>query len=48
MAELKGIKSAEDAAVWARRILPAKNSLDATDPRQIEEAFQAKLAVVQA
>jgi hypothetical protein len=46
--ELKGVKSAEDAAIWARRILPAKNSLDAIDARQIEEAFQARLAVVQA
>ena len=46
MSELKGIKSAEDAAIWARRILPAKNSLDAADARQIEDAFQARLAVV--
>jgi ERF superfamily len=47
MSELNGIKSAEDAAIWARRILPAKNSLDAPDARKIEDAFQAKLAVVQ-
>ena len=47
MSELKGVKSAEDAAIWARRILPAKNSLDAPDARQIEDAFQARLAVVQ-
>ena len=33
--QLKDIKSAEDAAIWARRILPAKNSLDATDARLI-------------
>ena len=28
-------------------MLPAKNALDAADARQIEEAFQAKLTVVQ-
>jgi hypothetical protein len=40
---LKDIDSAETAALWARRILPAKNSLDAADARQLEDAFQAKL-----
>ena len=47
MSELKGVKSAEDAAIWARRILPAKNSLNSADARQIEDAFQARLAVVE-
>jgi hypothetical protein len=47
MSELKGVKSGEEAAIWARRILPAKYSLDADDARQVEDAFQAKLAVVQ-
>ncbi len=47
MSELKGMKSAEDAAVWARRILPAKNALNSADARQIEDAFQARLAVVE-
>ena len=47
MSELKGMKSAEDAAIWARRILPAKNALNAADARQIEDAFQARLAVVE-
>ena len=47
MSELKDVKSVEDAAIWARRILPAKNSLDAADARQIEDAFQARLAVVE-
>ena len=45
--ELKGVKSGDDAAIWAKRILPAKNALDATDAHQIEEAFEAKLAIVQ-
>jgi ERF superfamily len=46
MSELKRVKSGEDAAIWAKRILPAKNSLEAADAQQIEDAFQAKLAVV--
>jgi hypothetical protein len=41
--QLKDIDSAESAALWARRILPAKNSLSATDARQLEDAFRAKL-----
>jgi ERF superfamily len=42
--ELDDIDSAEAAAVWARRILPAKNSLNTEDARLLEDAFQAKLA----
>ena len=47
MRKLNDVKSAEEAALWARRILPAKNALDAADARQIEDAFQARLAVVE-
>jgi hypothetical protein len=47
MSELKDINSAEDAALWARRILPAKNSLNVADARQIEEAFQDRLVAMQ-
>jgi hypothetical protein len=36
------LNSAEGAAVWARRVLLAKNSLDDTDAQQPEEAFEAK------
>jgi len=43
LAELKDIASAEDAAIWAHRILAAKNTLTAADARKIEEAFQARL-----
>jgi ERF superfamily len=43
-AELKEIKSTEEAADWAHRVLGAKNSLTATDAASIEEAFRAKLA----
>ena len=44
MAELKEIASSDDATTWAHRILSAKNSLIAADARQVEDAFQARLA----
>jgi len=34
--QLNEIDSAEAAAIWARRILPAKNSLNAADARQLD------------
>ena len=44
LGELKDIDSVDAAAIWARRILPAKNSLNVADARQLENAFQARLA----
>ncbi|MGB6286508.1 MAG: ERF family protein [Xanthobacteraceae bacterium] len=44
--EIERLGSADDAALWARRRLPAKNQLSATDAQQVEEAFAAKLAVI--
>ncbi len=44
LGQLKEVSSVDDAAIWARRILPAKNSLNVTDARQVENAFQARLA----
>ena len=44
LGELKEVNSADAAAIWARRILPAKNSLNIADARQLENAFQARLA----
>ena len=44
MTELKVIGSSDDATSWAHRILSAKNSLIAADARQVEDAFQARLA----
>ena len=46
LAELKEIASAEDATIWALRILGAKNSLTAADAQKIDGAFQAKLATL--
>jgi ERF superfamily len=44
VSELRGVNSLDDAAIWARRILAVKNSLNATDAQQLEHAFQARLA----
>jgi hypothetical protein len=44
--EIERLGSADDAALWARRRLPAKNQLPATDAQQVEEAFATKLAVI--
>jgi hypothetical protein len=44
--EIERLGPADDAALWARRRLPAKNRLSATDAQQVEEAFATKLAVI--
>jgi hypothetical protein len=41
--ELLAIRSADEAAVWAQRNLPAKNTLTAVDAKIVEERFQARL-----
>jgi len=44
--QIAGLSSADEAALWARRRLVAKNQLSAADAGQVEEAFAAKLAVI--
>ena len=44
ISDLKQVHSTDAAAIWARRVLPAKNSLNVADARQLENAFQARLA----
>jgi hypothetical protein len=44
MAEIQAIASSDDATAWAHRILGTKNTLIAADARQVEDAFQARLA----
>ena len=46
LGELKEVGSLDAAAIWARRILPAKNSLNIVGAAQLENAFQAKLAAL--
>jgi len=45
--ELKALASSDDAAIWAHRILGAKNRLTEADARQVEDAFQAKLETLE-
>jgi hypothetical protein len=44
--EIDRLNAADETALWAQRRLVAKNQLCATDARQVEEAFAAKLAVI--
>jgi hypothetical protein len=44
--ELAAIGSADEAAVWAQRNLPAKNALTAVDAKIVEERFQARLSTI--
>jgi hypothetical protein len=46
VAELLAINTADDAAIWAHRNLPAKNSLTAEDAQIVEARFQARLATI--
>ena len=46
VAELSAINSADDAATWAHRNLPAKNSLTAEDAQIVEAQFRARLATI--
>jgi ERF superfamily len=43
-AEIEEIKSDEEAANWAHRVLSAKNTLTTADAERVEQAFQARLA----
>jgi hypothetical protein len=44
--ELAALNSADEAAAWAHRNLPAKNTLTANDAQIVEERFQARLAPI--
>jgi ERF superfamily len=46
VAELSAINSADDAAIWAHRNLPAKNSLTAVDAQIVEALFRARLSTI--
>jgi hypothetical protein len=43
LAELDVLQSADEAASWAQRSLPAKNTLTASDARLVETSFGAKV-----
>ena len=42
--QLAAINSADEAAAWAHRNLPAKNTLTAADAKIVEERFRARLS----
>jgi ERF superfamily len=44
--QMSTISSPDEAAAWAHRNLPAKNTLTATDAKIVEERFQAKLCEI--
>jgi len=43
LAELDGLQSGDDAASWAHRSLPSKNTLTVADAQLVEAAFRDKL-----
>jgi hypothetical protein len=44
LAEIKDLESADRATDWARKILPAKNSLTTDDAKLVEDAFASRLS----
>ena len=46
LTDLDRLNSADAAAMWAHRIMAAKNSLAAADARRVEDAFAAKIAIL--
>ena len=46
--QMATINSADEAAVWAHRNLPAKNTLTAADAKIVEEQFRARLSAIDA
>jgi hypothetical protein len=45
--QIEDLSSPDDAALWAHRRLEAKNQLSESDAQQVEQAFAAKLAVIE-
>jgi hypothetical protein len=41
--QMKAISSEDEAAAWAQRSLPAKNTLTGADAKMVEQRFQARL-----
>ena len=44
--QMAAINSADEAAAWAHRSLPAKNTLTAADAKIVEERFRARLSAI--
>jgi hypothetical protein len=46
LTDVDRLSSTDAAAIWAHRIMAAKNSLAAADARRVEDAFAAKMATL--
>src|SRR5262249_1541845 len=44
--QMAAINSADEAAAWAQRRLPAKNTLTAADAKMVDEQFAARLCAI--
>jgi hypothetical protein len=44
--QLDAINSADEAALWAQRHMPAKNTLTAPDAKMVEERFKTRLSAI--
>jgi hypothetical protein len=47
LSEVAALGSPEEAAIWAHRILPVKNTLTAANARLVEEAFRARMTALE-
>jgi hypothetical protein len=45
--EVAALGSPEEAAIWAHRILPVKNTLTTASARLLEEAFQSRMTAIE-
>src|SRR6478735_4789034 len=45
--QLAAINSADEAAVWAYRTMPAKNTLTSADAKIVEERYRARLSAIE-
>jgi hypothetical protein len=47
LGELSGVRSSDEAAEWANRSLPAKNTLIVADAQLVEDGFRLKIAALE-
>jgi hypothetical protein len=47
LVELARLDSADEAAIWARRMLPLKNTLKTDDGQVVEQAFQSRMTAIE-
>jgi hypothetical protein len=47
LSEIASLGSVDDAAIWAQKILPVKNTLSSTDAQMVEQAFAARISTLE-